>query len=247
MGADAMSHAYDFLADWFEILNDDCDYPQWSQYFIEGLSRLGAGKKGMELGCGSGAFSRALARAGYEMTGADLSLPMLTKGKALAAEEGLRIRFLQADARTVRSIEKFDFILSPNDCYNYMPPSALVSAFRHAAACLKKGGIFWFDVSSPCKLRNKVANNMFADDRDDVTYLCFSALSDDRVDLDVTLFVKERNGAYSRFDEKHTQYIHEEGDILAALVQAGFTVERVEGHLGEDKEGSDRWNFICRR
>lgn len=247
MGAPDMPRAYDFLADRFEILNDDCDYPKWSQYFIEGLSRLGAGKKGMELGCGSGAFSRALSHAGYEMTGADISLPMLTKGAELARGEGLKIGFVQADARTIRTPEKYDFILSPNDCYNYMPAKDLASAFTHAAACLKRGGVFWFDVSSPCKLRGKVANNMFADDREDVTYLAFSTLSGDRVELDVTLFTKNRDGSYSRFDEKHTQYIHEEGTISEALRRAGFEILAIEGHLGGPKEGSDRLNFICRR
>ncbi len=242
-----MTDAYDHLAEWFEILNSDCDYPKWSQYFIEGLARLGAGEKGLELGCGSGAISRALKRAGYDMTGADISLPMLTKGEALAAQEGLKIDFIRADARTLKTPVKYDFILSPNDCFNYMPTRALPAAFRHAAACLRRGGIFWLDVSSACKLREKVANNIFADDRDDLTYLCFSTLLGDRVELDVTLFVKREDGAFCRFDEKHTQYIHEEEDILAALTGAGFDHILVEGHWGSSKEGADRLNFICRK
>ena len=220
-----MTDAYDHLAEWFEILNSDCDYPKWSQYFIEGLARLGAGEKGLELGCGS----------------------MLTKGEALAAQEGLKIDFIRADARTLKTPVKYDFILSPNDCFNYMPTRALPAAFRHAAACLRRGGIFWLDVSSACKLREKVANNIFADDRDDLTYLCFSTLLGDRVELDVTLFVKREDGAFCRFDEKHTQYIHEEEDILAALTGAGFDHILVEGHWGSSKEGADRLNFICRK
>ncbi len=242
-----MPNPYDFLAEWFELLNDDCDYPSWSQYFIEGLKELKAGKKGLELGCGSGYFTRALTKAGYTMSGADLSAPMLTRAAELAREEGLSICYLQADAATLRTAERFDFILSPNDCYNYLPQKALPGAFRRAAACLKKGGVFWFDVSSACKLRTKVANNMMADDREEVTYLSFNRLSDDRVETDVTLFVKGQDGRFTRYDEAHTQYIHEEADILSALEAAGFTVLRVEGSLGEDKNGSDRMNFICRK
>ena len=49
-----MPQAYEFLAKWFECLNDDCDYPAWSQYFLSGLARLGAGRRGLEVGCGSG-------------------------------------------------------------------------------------------------------------------------------------------------------------------------------------------------
>ena len=163
-----MTQAYDHLSEWFEYLNDDCDYPAWSQYFLSGLAALGAGRKGLEVGCGSGAFCRALAKAGYEMTGVDLSAPMLDKAARLAREEGVRVRFFQADAAVLPMREQFDFLLAPNDCYNYIMPEKLPAAFRKAAARLKKGGIFWADVSSAYKLRGKVANNMFADDRDAV-------------------------------------------------------------------------------
>lgn len=242
-----MTQAYDHLSEWFEYLNDDCDYPAWSQYFLSGLAALGAGRKGLELGCGSGAFCRALTKAGYAMTGADLSLPMLDKAARLAREEGVSVRYLQADAARLCTHEKFDFILAPNDCYNYIAPQKLPAAVRHAAANLKKGGIFWADVSSAYKLRTKVANNMFADDRDEVTYLAFSHLFADRVELDVTLFVRRADGTFDRFDERHIQYIHEEDALVAALAGAGLEVLRVEGHLGAEKRGSDRLNFICRR
>ena len=65
--------AYETLADWFEFLNDDCDYQRWSQYFLQGLEALGAGNRGLEIGCGSGAFTRVLTRAGYFVTGTDVS------------------------------------------------------------------------------------------------------------------------------------------------------------------------------
>lgn len=240
-----MAQAYEHLAHWFERLNDDCGYAQWSQYFLSGLSALGVGRRGLEAGCGSGAFSRALARAGYDMTAADISAPMLSEGMRLAREEGLFIRFVQADAAAL-SLGTFDFILSPNDCYNYIPPRKLPSAFRHAAKSLKKGGVFWFDLSSAYKLREKIANNVFADDRDEVTYLSFNRLYDDRVEMDVTLFVRRRDGAFDRLDERHTQYIHERADVVGMLEEAGFEV-RTEGHLGGAEEQSDRVNYICRK
>ena len=242
-----MAQAYDFLADWFEFLNDDCDYAAWSQYFIDGLKARSAGTNGLEVGCGSGYFCRALARAGYHMTGADISDAMLSKATALAAKEGVSVQFLHADAAKLRVPSRYDFIIAPNDCYNYIPQNALPAAFKRAAESLKKGALFWFDISSAYKLREKIANNIFADDRDEVTYLSFNALKEDRVETDVTLFVRGEDGKFSRFDEKHVQYIHEEKDVLAALASAGFETERVEGHLGGDKRGSDRLNFLCRR
>ena len=241
-----MERAYDHLAPWFERLNDDCGYEQWSQYFLNGLRALGAGRKGLEAGCGSGAFSRALAKAGYDMTGADLSAPMLSEGMRLAREAGVSVRFVQADVAAMR-LGTFDFILAPNDCYNYISPERLPAAFRRAAASLKKGGIFWFDLSSADKLRKKVAGNVFADDREEVTYLVFNTLRGQSVEMDVTLFVKRKDGAFDRFDERHVQYIHETEDVVRLLGGAGLCVLSVEGHLGGAAGGSDRVNFICRK
>ena len=128
-----------------------------------------------------------------------------------------------------------------------MKQKKLLSAFRGAFAALKRNGIFWFDISSAYKLREKVANTVCADDREEVTYLAFNTLYRDRVEMDVTLFVKEQDGRFSRFDETHTQYIHETDEVLTALKNAGFEILSVEGHLGESAEGSDRINFICRK
>ena len=238
--------AYDHFAEWFEYLNDDCDYETWSQYFINGLRSLKAGPRGLELGCGSGAFCRALAKAGFSMSGADCSAPMLTEAERRAREEGLNIAYFLTDAASPKAPEKYDFILSPNDCYNYIPQEKFAAAFKGAAKLLKKGGIFWFDVSSAYKLREKIADNIFADDRDEVTYLSFNKLFEKRVEMEVSLFVR-RGNVYERFDEKHIQYIHEEKEILSALKGAGFDVLSVEGALGGNKSKSDRLNFICKK
>ena len=238
---------YNRFAQWFEFLNDDCDYIKWSQYFTARLEEFGAGKNGLELGCGSGAFCRLLTRAGYRMTGLDLSRAMLQVALEKAQNEGLNILYIEGDAATFRAPEKYDFILAPNDCYNYIPKEKLPAAFRHAAAALKKGGIFWVDVSSEYKYRNIIANNMFADDRDEVTYLSFNRLEEDRVITDLTLFIREEDGRFSRADERHVQYIHTEEELISALEGAGFCSLRAEGHLGQRKEGSQRLNLLCKK
>lgn len=242
-----MAQAYRHLAGWFEYLNDDCDYLRWSQYFIETLKRLGAGNNGLELGCGSGAFCRLLSKAGYFMSGADISSEMLSEAERLAREEGLRIPFFQTDVRRPRLPGQYDFILAPNDVYNYIPPKELGPAFRQAAKLLSKGGILHFDVSSPYKFYTKVADTVSADDRDDVVYLSFNKREGDRVQMDVTLFVRRKDGAFDRFDELHTQYIHREEAVTESLQSAGLRVLSVEGDLGENKEKSDRLNFICKK
>ena len=88
---------------------------------------------------------------------------------------------------------------------------------------------------------------MFADDRDEVTYLSFNRLEEDRVITDLTLFIREEDGRFSRADERHVQYIHTEEELISALEGAGFCSLRAEGHLGQRKEGSQRLNLLCKK
>ncbi len=239
-------NAYANLAQWFEYLNDDCDYEKWSQYFIMRLKEYPL-ISGLDIGCGGGWFTRAFQRAGYRMTGLDVSAEMLDYAQAQAMKEGVRSEYLLGDIVKFHSLQKYDFATAINDCVNYIPKAKLESAFKRVAAALKKGGIFLFDISSKRKFLEKLANTVSVDDRDEVTYLCFNRAEEDGVTMEVTLFRKEKDGQYTRLDETHRQYAYEEEEIASALVKAGFTLIEVTGHLGEDKRMSDRLFFIARK
>ncbi len=238
--------AYANLAKWFEYLNDDCGYEKWSQYFIEKLKAYGV-VKGLDIGCGGGWFTRAFQRAGFSMTGLDISPEMLAVAQETAFKEGVRGDYLLGDICSFHTPQKYDFATAINDCVNYIPKNKLLAAFSKVKAALKKGGIFLFDISSERKFRERIANTVSVDDREDVTYLAFNRTEGESVTMEVTLFVKGERGSYERLDELHRQYIYTEEEILAALRAAGFTVLSVEGHLGEDKAQSDRISFVARK
>ncbi len=239
-----MANSYSALGRWFEYLNDDCGYEKWSQYLIGKLGNFGAGASGADIGCGNGYFTRSLAKAGYSMLGVDISAEMLNRAQEISLKEGVRAEFLLGDITKLKLNAKIDFAVAVNDCLNYVPKNKLKTAFSRVGSCLKKGGAFIFDISSPEKLRNVLGNNLFAEDREEITYLWFNTLSEDKVVMDLTVFEKRADGSYSRSDETHVQYIHEEKDVISALVEAGFEVSS-EGHLGQEKR--ERINFICTR
>lgn len=243
--------AYATLADWFEYLNDDCDYENWSQYLIARIKPFLAEYKlpsiGLDVGCGSGYFTRAFQKEGFSMTGMDVSAEMLDKAKALSLESGLRSEYLLGDITKFKTPSRYSFATAINDCINYVKKDKLRSAFKNVRSALSKNGLFLFDISSKRKFSEKIANTVSADDREDVTYLCFQSVDGDEATMDVTLFTKRADGAFDRFDERHTQYVYTEDEILSALKDSGFEVLRVEGHLGEDKETSDRISFLAKR
>ena len=235
---------YSALGGAFEYLNHDCGYDEWSQYLINKLKSLGAGRAGLDIGCGNGYFTRALIRAGYDVKGMDVSEEMLSSAVEIARREGVRAEFLYGDITKLKVNAKPDFIVAINDCLNYIPQSKLLNAFSKVHQNLKKGGVFIFDISSEEKLKNDLGNNFFADDGEDITYLWFNTLKEDSVDMDITVFTRTADGKYTRADERQTQYIHSEKTVISALKSVGFTVE-TEGHLGGTKE--KRINFICRK
>ena len=241
-----MNGAYSALAGWFEYLNADCDYEKWSQYLYERACRLGvSGGRALDIGCGSGAFTRAFAARGFAVTGYDHSPAMLAKAEQLGA--GGRIQYVLSDARKLRVLgEKADLALCVNDCLNYIPPQDVSAFFKRVHGCLRRGGVFLFDVSSAYKLRAVIANNTFCEDREEVAWMWFNALRGDRVEMDVTLFVRGKDGRFSRSDEQHVQYIHERAALCAAAEEAGFAVRAVEGAVG-DAEDKLRENYLCVR
>lgn len=239
-----MNESYSALGSWFEYLNKDCDYYSWSQYLIKGLCDIKSGSRGVDIGCGNGYFTRALNKAGYDVCGVDISPSMLSVAKTKAAAEGVRCEFLLGDITKLKLTGKVDFAVAINDCLNYVSPDKLKSAFSHVYSSLKKGGKFLFDISSSNKLRNIIGENMFGEDGEDISYMWFNKQTPDGVIMDLTFFVKGKDGRYSRYDERHVQYAHEEGDIVSILSEVGFHDITSCGHLGgEDK--SERINFAA--
>ncbi|MDE6868005.1 MAG: class I SAM-dependent methyltransferase, partial [Clostridia bacterium] len=120
-----MANSYSALGRWFEYLNEDCGYEQWSQYLIERLKKLGAGPRGADIGCGNGYFTRALIKAGYSAVGVDISPQMLDKAQELSLKEGVRAEFLLGDITKLKLNFKADFAVAVDDCINYVSKDRL--------------------------------------------------------------------------------------------------------------------------
>src|SRR6185436_1867506 len=68
-----------------------------AETFINRLE-LKPGDRVLDVACGSGNLTIPAARAGAEVTGADIATNLLEQGRARAAAEGLKIQFDEGDA-----------------------------------------------------------------------------------------------------------------------------------------------------
>lgn len=104
----------------------------------------------LELACGTGRLSLALARAGVDVTGLDVSAPMLALARKKAAAEGLKAALVRGDARSFRLKRKFKLIFIPFNSMQHLADRAgLERFFASVRAHLAPGGRFVLDVFNP--------------------------------------------------------------------------------------------------
>ncbi len=65
----------------------------------------------LDVGCGTGRHAVELAKRGYAVTGIDLSASQLGTAREKAATEGVRVDFIQRDARDPHFDGEFDVVI----------------------------------------------------------------------------------------------------------------------------------------
>jgi ubiquinone/menaquinone biosynthesis C-methylase UbiE len=137
---------------WVEFVRNGGDYYRTE---VHGPALLDAcdpqpGEHALDLGCGEGYFSRALAGRGAEVTGLDLTPELLDFAREEEARASLGIRYVQASASEADRHfppDSFDLISS---CMALQDMSDPFACLRAARALLRPGGRIAMSVPHPC-------------------------------------------------------------------------------------------------
>ena len=219
-----MGESYGKFASVYDTLMRDADYAGWSAYLMVLLEDHGGAHTVLDCACGTGEFAIRLAREGYSVTGLDASDDMLRVAQDKARAQGLTIPFVCQDMRRLSLHRPVDALLCACDGVNYLTGMADVRAFfKSAAAAIKPGGLFLFDISSRYKLERVLGGNTFGEAGEDCTYLWRNRYDEKSrlCEMELTCFVK-RGTLYGRFDERHVQRAHSVRELTGALEAAGF-------------------------
>jgi SAM-dependent methyltransferase len=99
------------------------------------------------VGCGRGHEARLLARAGAEVTALDFAPEAIAAARALAAEEGVRIDFRQADLFAPGAAGSAHDLVLEHCCFCAIRPEQRPDYVRVVAGALRPGGLllglFW--------------------------------------------------------------------------------------------------------
>ncbi len=246
------------FAEVYDIFMDNTDYDAWANYIISLLpTDFPKGARIFECGCGTGALTLRLNKAGYDVTGSDISSDMLEVAAEKSRRCGQKTKFICMDMRRIELHRPVDCIIAACDCVNYLTSREDVEKFLLTAFNgLRPGGILLFDVSSRYKLQHILGQNGYCDSRTDVAYFwqnCYDAESK-LVEMELEFFVKSANDAhgeplYSRFSEKHIQRAHSERELVSWLKNIGFENIGVFSAFTTEppRDESERLQFTARK
>lgn len=219
------STAFSRVAPYYDALMAHVPYSMWVDYIEEILDHLRVvPHRILDVATGTGSVALLLAERGYEVTGVDLSQPMLEQARRKADTLGLKVEFIQGDAADLcLPPRSFDAAVCLYDSLNYLvEPERLQRAFERTAAALTAGGPFIFDLNTIYSFEQELFTQQSLAPGRQVRYRWQShydrATHIARVDMEFWT----DDGAH--FQEIHCQRGYSEEEVAEMLERAGFMV-----------------------
>jgi len=144
---------YGRFACYYDKLTENVDYGKIAARCHELIKRYSSEHEVvLDLACGTGSLSEALARLDYDVVGVDLSDQMLEEAMDKRYESGLNIQYLMQDMTELDLYGAVDAVVCVLDSINHLENE---EAVRKTFECVSKftcdGGLFIFDVNTVYK------------------------------------------------------------------------------------------------
>ena len=162
--------AYQAFASYYDrLIGNEVDYRARARYFDALIRRYADTPEQnllLDLACGTGSLSVELSAIGYDVIGVDASAEMLAEA---AAKGRGKILFLCQAFDTLDLYGTVGAVVCALDSLNHITDAAaLEAAFARVALFTAPGGVFVFDVNTPYKHREILADNTFVYDLGDL-------------------------------------------------------------------------------
>lgn len=249
---DQENEIYGGFASVYDLFMDDIPYQEW----FEGLHRLLVGygiPEGLlaELACGTGEMAKRFAGAGYDMIGIDQSPEMLQQARQKCPPEVL---LLCQDMRELDLYGSVAAMFCVCDGMNYLCSlEELQQVFHRVWMFLDEGGMFLFDMKTDWFYREVLGEGVFADNRENASYIWENQYDREtginEYLLTVYELVDDDRGLFCRTDEIHRQRAFDREAVKRCLEGQGFCQVDILGDLDGNPPGeqSERIYFAARK
>jgi SAM-dependent methyltransferase len=200
----------------------------------------------VELGCGSGISSEAIAAAGYEVLGFDISEDMIALARPRVPRGEFRTEsFLTAELPSCVAVTAF------GECLNYLfdgqnTRRAQEQLFRRIYGALQPGGLLLFDVAAPGGVPGPGPQRLWREGDD---WAVLVEVEEDRkkklLTRQITSFHKVGE-LYRRDHEVHLQRLYERSALKKKLGDVGFLIRELTGY-GSLRFAGGHIGFLARK
>jgi len=116
--------------------------------FVESHLALTSGSRILDVPCGSGRHSIALAQRGHRVTGFDISAEAIEHARRTATDTGLDVGFEQADMRGIPRSGSFDAAVCLGNSFGYLDIEGTRQFVAALAGAIRPGGGLVLDFSA---------------------------------------------------------------------------------------------------
>jgi SAM-dependent methyltransferase len=114
--------------------------------FIADALRLAPGAEILDVACGYGRHAFELVQRGYNVTGIDLSLPLLLRAAEESKRLSLPVKFVHGDMREMEFEKQFDGAYSMLTSFGYFDEDTNLRVAERIGRALKPGARFLLDI-----------------------------------------------------------------------------------------------------
>lgn len=209
---------------------------------------LSPGSAVLDLGCGTGRHSVALALMGHDVTGLDLSQDLLHQARATAEAEGTEVNWLQRDMRDLDDLGPFDACVSLYTAFGFFGDEEDQEVLYQVTAALAPGGKLLLDLTNHLGYLRNMPREVWREG-DDAVWREVNEYNPHQGTLIThrTCFSTE-GGREDLPSSRVRAYLPHE--VLAMLCRAGLQVLQVHGSLdGRPFSWEDSPNqvYLCRK
>jgi SAM-dependent methyltransferase len=202
-----------------------------------------AGKSVLDLCCGPGRCSIALAKKGFSVTGVDKTKYLLDKARSNARSARVKIEWVHQDMRDFVRPNFFSLAINMFTSFGYFDDKRDdLLVLKNIHASLKPGGAFLIELLGKERLARVLQPAVSSLLPDGSTLVQLHEIFDDwtRIRNEWLLI---RNGRVKRFKFHHTIYSGQE--LRDLLRRAGFASVTLHGNLDGDKFGPSSERLVA--